>query len=229
MHVPELVQEDELNILTTMEKLAIKAWNFVKENYKTLTVCGILPPNGYHQMDDYSCGPIAINRFASLLKEIHDSSKDSVWWECDDGVLLAKIKTPDELKDNNSRNAAEIFKHLLKNKRNAFPVRDDIMDNGKGSKKSSDGTINNPISLDDTPIQLVVEIIEDEDEYVTMDEEHDEKGDGSAHDANTDSKNDVNQTLQTKNTEFQDARSEIDGDSNEEQKKEEFGWKLWKW
>ena len=79
MHVPETVQEDETNILTSMEKIAIKVQNkgeltpFVKENYKTLTVCGIVPAGGYHQMDNYSCGPIAINHFTSLLKQIHDS------------------------------------------------------------------------------------------------------------------------------------------------------------
>ena len=90
MHVPEIVQEDELNILTKTELTSIKNndWNkgevtpFVKENYKTLTVHGILSPDGYHQMDDYSCGPIAINRFASLLKELHDSSNASVQQEC---------------------------------------------------------------------------------------------------------------------------------------------------
>ena len=83
MHEPEIVQEDKLNILTSTEKMAIKDQNkgeltpFVKENFKTLTVHGIVPVGGYHQMDDYSCGPIAINHFASLLKQIHDSSKDS--------------------------------------------------------------------------------------------------------------------------------------------------------
>ena len=38
----------------------------------------------------------------------------------------------------------------------------------------------------------------------TVDEGNNEKGDGSDHDANTGSKNDVNWTPQTKNTEFQD-------------------------
>ena len=78
MHVPEIVQEDELNILTETEQMSIntKDWNkgedtwFVMENYNTVTVCGIFLPNGYHQTDDYSCGPIAINHFASLLKEL---------------------------------------------------------------------------------------------------------------------------------------------------------------
>ena len=56
MHVPEIVQEDELNILTGKEKRAIEVQNnrehtaFLKENYKTITVCGIvsrwLPSNG---------------------------------------------------------------------------------------------------------------------------------------------------------------------------------------
>ena len=80
-----------------------------------------------------------------------------------DGVLLAKIKTLDELKDNNSCNAAEIFIHLLENMGNAFSFRDDSKNDGKGSKKSGDGTIDNPINLDDTPIQLVIADSEDSD------------------------------------------------------------------
>ena len=112
MHVPEIVQEDELNILTKTEQMAIKDQNkgeltpFVKENFETITVHGIVPlGGGYHQPDDYSCGAIAINHFTSLLKEIDASSKDSVQQECNDGVLLEKIKIPNELKDNNSCNA----------------------------------------------------------------------------------------------------------------------------
>ena len=60
MHVPEIVQEDKLNILMETELMAIKDWNkgeleaFVKENYQTLTVHGIVPPFGYYQPDDYS-------------------------------------------------------------------------------------------------------------------------------------------------------------------------------
>ena len=69
--------------------------------------------------------------------------------------------------------------------------------------------------MDDTPIQLVVSDSEDSDVYETVDEGQDGKGDGSAKDANIDSIIDVNQTPQTKNTEFQDARSEMDGESVE--------------
>ena len=78
----------------------------------------------------------------------------------------------------------------------------------KSSKEGSDGTIDNPINLDDTPIQLVVEDSEDEDDYKTADEGQDNKSDGSAHNRNMDSINDVNRTPQTINTEFQDAHSE---------------------
>ena len=222
MHVREKVQEDKLNILTGMEKRAIKVQNkeehtlFVKENYKTITVHGIVLVGGYHQMDDYSCGPIAINHFTSLLKQIHDSSKDRGGQECNDGVLLEKIKTPNELKDKNSHNAAEIFKHLLKNKSDAFSFTNDGKDDGKGSKEGSDGTINNPINLDDTPIELVVDNSDDE-SYQTVDEGPNDKGKGSAHDGNADTINDVNQMPQTKNTEFQDARSEAYGEGVEEQ------------
>ena len=162
MHVPEMVQEDELNILTETEQRSINNndWNkgevtqFVKENYKTITVRGIMPKDGFQQMDVYSCGPIAINRFASLLKECHDSSKTGLRKECNDS-LLPLIKSPDELKENNHRNAAELFQHLLQNMGNAFSFGDDGEKKDKDSKTSSDGTINNPINLDDTPIQLV--------------------------------------------------------------------------
>ena len=123
-------------------------------------------------------------------------------------VLLEKIKTPDELKDNNSH--AEIFKHLLKSKSDAFSFTNNGKDDGKGSKECSDGTINNPINLDDTPIELVVDDSDDE-SYQTVDEGPNDKGEGSVHDGNTDTINDVNWTLQTKNTEFQDAQSEANG------------------
>ena len=98
----------------------------------------------------------------------------------------------------------------IENKRNAFSFRDDIKDNGKGSKKSIDGTINNPINLDNTPIQLVVESSEEEDDvYLTADEGQDEKGNGSAHDANTDSINDVNWTPDVK----EQQEKNLDGNS----------------
>ena len=80
-------------------------------------------------------------------------------------MLLAKIKTPDELKDDNHHNAVGIFKHLLKNMGDAFSFRDDGMEDGNHSKKSSDGTINNPINLDDTPIQLVIVDSKDSEVY----------------------------------------------------------------
>ena len=130
-------------------------------------------------------------------------------------MLLEKIKTPDELKDNFSHNAVETLKHLLKNKSDAFSFTDDGKDDGKGSKEGSDGTIDNPINLDDTPIELDVD--NSEDEYQTVDEGPNDKGEGSAHDRNTDTINDVNQTLQTKHTEFQDAQSEANGEGVREQ------------
>ena len=45
----------------------------------------------------------------------------------------------------------------------------------------------------------------------------DDKGEGSAHNGNTDTINDVNWTLQTKNTKFRDAQSEANGEGVEEQ------------
>jgi heterodisulfide reductase subunit B len=37
-----------------------------------------------------------------------------------DAILLEKIKSPDELKNDNCRNAAVLFKHLLLTKQDAF-------------------------------------------------------------------------------------------------------------
>ena len=187
MHVPELVCEDKLNIFTETEQSAInfKDWikakktQLQKENYKTITVHGIYLADGYLQMDQYMCGSIAINRFTSLLKEINESLKPSVGDVGVDGVLLAKIKTLDELKGDNHHNAAEIFKYLLENMGDALSYVDDGDDDGNGAKKKSVGTRDNPINLDNVPIDLVVEVGEDEEDYKTADEGDDALADGS--------------------------------------------------
>ena len=117
------------------------------------------------------------------------------------------------MKDSNSHNAAEIFKHLLKNKSDAFSFTND----GKGSKEGSDGTIDHSINLDDTPIDLAIDDSKDEG-YETANEvlPTDDKGEGSAHDGNTDTIDDMSQKLQTKDTEYQDAWSEASGEGVEE-------------
>ena len=100
MHVPEMVWEDELNIFTETEQLATNFKDWIKakrrllekDTYKRITVRGMYVSDGHHQMDEYTCGSIAINRFASLLKEINQSLKWSLGDVGVDAVLLAKIK-----------------------------------------------------------------------------------------------------------------------------------------
>ena len=172
---------------------------------KTITLCGIMPNDDYTQMDVYSCGPIAINRFASLLKECHELSKLGVGLECKDGVLLAMIKTPDELKENNPHNAAKLFKHLLQNMGNAVSFCNDGEKEDKDSKKGSDGTIDNPINLDDTPIWLVIADSEDS-------KRQNGNAKGSEKDPSTDSskdsKNDVKQTPPNRNKDKNDSKAD---------------------
>ena len=71
IHVSEKVQEDKLNIITYSERRTIEDQNedgkhkpFVKDNYPTLIVHGMLPVESYLQTDHYTCGPIPINHFA---------------------------------------------------------------------------------------------------------------------------------------------------------------------
>ena len=71
---------------------------------------------------------------------------------------MDKVKTPDELQDNNSQNVAELFELLLTTKRDAFIFPKD----GNGSKKGNDGSINNPINLEDPTIDWVFDKIDEE-------------------------------------------------------------------
>ena len=76
IHVPEKVQEYKLNILTNMERITIECQNdgqhtpFVKGDYPTIIVHGMLPKGYYRQTDQNICGPIVINHYASELKNI---------------------------------------------------------------------------------------------------------------------------------------------------------------
>ena len=224
MHVPEMVREDELNIFTETEQSAtnFKDWikakktRLQKDNYKTITVRGMYVADGHHQIDEYTCGSIAINRFASLLKEINESLKPSLGDVGVDAVLLAKIKSPDELKGDNHHNAAVIFQYILENMGDALSYPDDDNEDRNHSKKNNVGTKDNPINLDDTPIELFVEVGEDEDDYKTADEGDDALADGSTKEQNTHSTEDASRTPQSKNTKLQDAHSKMNSESNVE-------------
>ena len=223
MHVPEMVREDELNIFTETEQSATNFNNWIKakkkrlqkDNYKTITVRGMYVADGHHQIDEYTCGSIAINRFASLLKEINESLKPSLGDVGVDAVLLVRIKTPDELKGDNHSNAAGLFQYLLDNMGDALSYPDDDNEDHNLSKKKSVGTKDNPINLDDTPIDLIVEVGKDEDDYKTADEGDDAFADGSTKKENMQKTDDANQTPKTKNFKFQEAHSKLEGKMDE--------------
>ena len=126
---------------------------------------------------------------------------------------MIRKKTANELKDSNSHNAAEIFKHLLENKSDAFSFTND----GKGSKEANNATIDHPINLDNTPTDLVIDDSDDEGYQTANDFNPTNNGaKGSAHTGNTDAIDDVSQMPPTKNTEYQDAWSEASNEGVEE-------------
>jgi hypothetical protein len=147
MHFLETVQEDELNILTSTELRGIEKRNngkhtpFVKGDNCTWRVEGMWSPASYKQSDIYSCGPIAINRFASELRTMYHALEHVEQPVDINADLLDKIKSPDELKDNNSRNAAELFEFLLNTKRDAFLI----------VEKGVDDLIDSKIFIDNFP------------------------------------------------------------------------------
>jgi hypothetical protein len=130
VHFLDQVQEDEFNILTTTEVTAIKERNngnltpFVKDNMPTWIVEGMWSPDSYHQEDSHSCGPIALNRFASELHTIYSELEMEVYLGNVDAAILNRIKTPEQLADNNCKNAAELYQVLLATKRDAFKTEE---------------------------------------------------------------------------------------------------------
>jgi hypothetical protein len=66
MHLPDKVQEDAGNIVYA----ATKNLPQLKDGMPLRTLQGM--EGGHVQKDNYSCGPIAINRFASTLKSLSD-------------------------------------------------------------------------------------------------------------------------------------------------------------
>jgi hypothetical protein len=98
----------------------------------TWIVEGMWSPDYYYQKDSHSCGPIALNRFASELHKIYQHLEEEgeyIGGEID-APILNRIKTPEELKENNSENAAELYQVLLATKRNAFDIEEGGDDDG---------------------------------------------------------------------------------------------------
>ena len=82
------------------------------EGHPWWKVKGVVKRTGHKQKDEYTCGPIAINRFASLLLEL-STKKGGAGRKVMDTDLLAKIHSPDKSKENNKRDAIALFSHLL--------------------------------------------------------------------------------------------------------------------
>jgi hypothetical protein len=83
IHQPYFVQSDEGNIVTNTEQTRLRKendgelplWN--QENgYPLWLVQGIKEKDSYIQTDYHSCGPIAINKFATALKKLHNVAKE---------------------------------------------------------------------------------------------------------------------------------------------------------
>jgi hypothetical protein len=156
VHFPEQVREDELNILTSTEKTTIKEsndgnqiWQQIKENLLcTWVVEGMWSPKCYYQKDIHSCGPIALNRFATELHKICEQLKEgqSRIKEVHPSIIC-RIKSPEELKEKNSQNAAELYQALLATASKAFGKKDD----GKLGNQESQFVMEKPavVVLDD--------------------------------------------------------------------------------
>ena len=65
--------------------------------------------------------------------------------------FLTKYEKTDELKDDSSKNVAELFKLLLVTKMDAFHFAKD----GNGAKEGDDGSSDNPIFMENLIIDLV--------------------------------------------------------------------------
>ena len=75
-------------------------------------VQGIKEKGSYSQTDNHSCGPIAMNKFATELKKLYAAAKPAARRSANDKVdasILEKVKSPEDLKDENCRNAADNF------------------------------------------------------------------------------------------------------------------------
>jgi hypothetical protein len=117
MHQPDKVQEDAANIVY----VAAKKPPQLKDGMPLWTLQGM--EGGYVQKDNYSCGPIAINRFAAMLKSFSDGMVDDAVDAC--------VESPEELEDRNVANAKNLFEILLERKQDVFKD----MEHGKEEEK----------------------------------------------------------------------------------------------
>jgi hypothetical protein len=104
-HRPHEVQKDGLNVV--FDGKGTKNKDKPKDGMPLWKCKGF--EKGYYQTDNYSCGPIAINRFAEILKSL---SGDKVLGNRIDGFMTSA----DELKEYNYANAKSLFECLLETK-----------------------------------------------------------------------------------------------------------------
>ena len=93
---------------------------------------------GYNQSDNFSCGPIALNRFAERLK------KYSGGIVSEDGIATS-VKTPEELEENNVTNAKDLFLLLLQKRDDAFTTMEERL--AESNKQEIDKD-KNPVYLE---------------------------------------------------------------------------------
>jgi hypothetical protein len=111
MHLPDMVAMDGMNVVE--EKIDLP-----KDGMPLWIVEGF--EGQYAQTDNYSCGPIAINRFAESLKSLSDGKV------LGDGIdELAKFM---DSADANVANAKRLFQRLLEKRHNVFKRVEDQMD-----------------------------------------------------------------------------------------------------
>jgi hypothetical protein len=80
---------------------------------------------GYEQKDNFSCGPIALNRFASQLKSL---SGDVAL----DESVNAFVRSPEELMETNVTNAKDLLEALIKRMHDLFNDSEDGKEGEEG-------------------------------------------------------------------------------------------------
>ena len=166
----------------------------------------------YQQMDIYTYGAIALNQFAYQIM-MHKTKQASYNFQVRDehsnDWINWSIESPDTLKERNGICAARLFGHLLREHTIIFCMPKDFDPMDKFGVICPDYYKNQE-----------KELIADETEegYETVNEGPfpNDIGEGSAHPGKSDTMDDMNWMLQTKNTEFQDTQSESSGVGGEE-------------
>ena len=107
-YIVERLKADEVVMEHGMVKNLIPSSLFRKKKEKKTQgvdgcpwwkVNGVVPRNAHRQQDAYTCGPIAINHFASMLSEM-STKKGNARTKVTDTDLLVKIHSPDTSMEN---------------------------------------------------------------------------------------------------------------------------------